>query len=322
MGRTEAIARIQNPWAFVVDVYPMRDLTQAFVSVIIPSHNSAHFLPGAIDSLLAQTIPADEIIVVDDGSVDETAEVCRAYGARVRYIRQENLLASVARNTGIAAAHGDWLAFLDADDVWEPNKLELQLTALSQHEAADFCTTAALAWSAAEEGYHYHFWTGSLDPAVMRRELLIRNILSGICSSLLIRRDAIEAIGGFAPGKGCEDRRLAVELLERFQGLLLPHPLVKQRPGPAHWTNPERHRGEMVLFIEDYDALYRRMDPGGNLRRRAIARVHERTGMHYLENGELKQAGKELARAALLQPTLANPWRVLANYCLGRLKAV
>lgn len=298
----------------------MRDLSQAFVTAIIPSHNSARFLPGAIDSILAQTVPADEVIVVDDGSTDETDKVCQSYGRRVRYIRQENLLASAARNTGIAAAHGDWLAFLDADDVWEPNKLELQLTALSQHESADFCTTAALAWSAAEERYHYHFWSGSLDPAVMRSELLVRNILSGICSSLLIRRDAIKAVGGFAPGKGCEDRRLAVDLLERYQGLLLPHALVKQRPGPAHWTNPERHRGEMVLFIEDYDALYRRMDSGGNLRRRAIARVHERTGMHYLENGDLKQAGKELARALLLQPTLANPWRVLANYCLGRLK--
>lgn len=298
----------------------MRDLTQAFVSVIIPSYKSAPILPKAIDSVLAQTVPADEIIVVDDGSGDDTADVCRAYGGRVRYIGQENLLASVARNNGIAAAHGDWLAFLDADDVWEPNKLELQLTALSQHPAADFCVTAALAWSAAEQRYHYSFWNGSLDPAIMRRELLIRNILSGICSSILIRRDAIESIGGFAPGKGCEDRRLAVALLERFQGLLLPHPLVKQQPGPAHWTNPQRHRGEMIDFIEDYAALYHRMDPGGNLRRRAIARVHERTGMHYLENGDVKQAGKELARAALLQPTLANPWRVLVNFCLGRLK--
>ena len=298
----------------------MRDLTQAFVSVIIPSYKSARILPGAIDSVLAQTVPADEIIVVDDGSGDDTADVCRAYNGRVRYVRQANGGASTARNTGIAAAHGDWLAFLDADDAWEPNKLELQLTALSQHESADFCVTAALAWSATQERYHYYFWSGSLDPAIMRRELLIRNILTGLCSSILVQRDAIEQIGGFASGKACEDRRLAIALLERFQGLLLPHPLVKQKPGPAHWTNPQRHRSEMVWFIEDHDDLYRRMDPGGNLRRRAIARMHERTGMHYLENGDLKRAGKELARAALLQPTLANPWRVLANFCLGRLK--
>lgn len=67
----------------------MRDLTHAFVSVIIPSYKSARILPAAIDSVLAQTVAADEIIVVDDGSGDDTADVCRAYGGRVRYIGQE-----------------------------------------------------------------------------------------------------------------------------------------------------------------------------------------------------------------------------------------
>lgn len=298
----------------------MRDLSKAFVSVIIPSYNSASILPEAIESVLSQSVAVDEIIVVDDGSTDDTAVVCRRFGRLVRCLRQENAGASAARNTGIAASHGDWLAFLDADDLWEPTKLELQLAALEQQPEADFATTAVLAWSPQEQAYHYHFWEGSLDPAIMRCELLIRNILTGICSSLLVRRGALAGVNGFASGKACEDRRIAIGLLGRYRGLLLPQPLVRQRPGPAHWTDPERHRREMLRFIVDHDAMYEMADPTSRLKRRALARVHERTGMHYLENGELGRAGKELAQAALLQPTLANPWRVLANCCLGRMK--
>lgn len=298
----------------------MRDLSHAFVSVVIPSYRSAATLGDALDSLLGQSVPCDEIIVVDDGGDEETAALCRRYAGRVRYLRQDNAGASVARNTGIAAARGDWLAFLDADDLWEPTKLELQLTALQQHPAADFSVTAALAWSAADRRYHYTAWEGSLDPVIMRRGLLVRNILSGICSSLLVRRSALEDVGGFDSGKGCEDRRLAFRLLARYRGLILPQPLVKQRPGPAHWTDPQRQRREMIRFIDDHREAFARLDPTGRLRIRALARVHERTGMHYLENGDLLPAAKCLARAALLQPTLANPWRVLINACLGRLR--
>lgn len=291
------------------------------VSVIIPSFNSASMLPDAIGSVLGQSRGADEIIVVDDGSSDGTAEVCAKYAPQVRYIRQPNSRASIARNRGVNAATGEWIAFLDADDVWEREKLALQLTALAKDPSADFCVSAVLAWDDANQRYHRYAWEGSLDAREMQRELLIRNILSGICSSIVVRKSALLAIGGFAPDKGSEDRRLAVDLLHRHKPLLLPEALVRQRPGPAHWSNPERQRIEMIQFIEDYDALYRRFDPSGRLKRRAYARMHERTGMHYLENGQLRIAAFELARAAMLWPFMPNPWRVLVNFVLGRLSS-
>lgn len=290
------------------------------ISVVIPSYNSAECLSGAIESVLSQTRPADEIIVVDDGSGDNTGDVCRGFGDRIRYIRQENGGASTARNTGMAAARGDWLAFLDADDLWDSQKLELQMAALARHPEADFALTAALVWSPAEQTYHPCGYDGLPDPDVLRRELLIRNVFTGLCSSILVRRSALEDVGGFAAGKCCEDRRLAIALLEKYRAVLVDVPLIRQQPGPAHFNNPERHRIEMLSLIADHEELFVRFDPSGRLKRRARARMYERSGMHYLENGDLRMAARDLRCALRLQPLAANPWRVLVNACLGRLR--
>ncbi|NPV03138.1 MAG: glycosyltransferase family 2 protein [Syntrophaceae bacterium] len=102
------------------------------VSVVVPTYNRAHYLGEAIDSILRQDIVDCEleIIVVDDGSKDNTAEIVRSYGTHVRYIRQENQGAGVARNRGIEEARGEWIAFLDSDDRWLSYKLSLQFKVL------------------------------------------------------------------------------------------------------------------------------------------------------------------------------------------------
>ena len=102
-------------------------------SVIIPSYNSAAFLPQALDSLLSQTTGDFEIVVVDDGSTDDTQQILDAYAAkdpRVRCVRQENAGVSAARNNGLAAAKGDWVTFLDADDTYAPDTLQAFSTAI------------------------------------------------------------------------------------------------------------------------------------------------------------------------------------------------
>jgi len=96
------------------------------VSAVVPAYNAERHIARAIDSILKQSLPADEIIVVDDGSTDGTAEVVKAYGDKVRDIFQENSGVSVARNAGIEAANGNWIAFLDGDDEWCGEKLKLQ----------------------------------------------------------------------------------------------------------------------------------------------------------------------------------------------------
>ncbi|MFP5221219.1 MAG: glycosyltransferase family 2 protein [Acidobacteriota bacterium] len=103
------------------------------VSVVIPTYNSANLLPRAVASVLSQSFEDYEVIVVDDGSSDETSCVVDRYGDRVRYVRQENQGAASARNHGISLARGEYIAFLDADDAWQPDKLFKQVRFLDEH---------------------------------------------------------------------------------------------------------------------------------------------------------------------------------------------
>ncbi len=102
------------------------------ISVVIPAYNIEQYIARAIDSVLAQTLLPDEIIVVDDGSTDRTGEIVKSYGEQVRYIYQENAGLSAARNTGIHAAKGQWIALLDGDDKWLPEKIAEQVDFLKR----------------------------------------------------------------------------------------------------------------------------------------------------------------------------------------------
>jgi glycosyltransferase involved in cell wall biosynthesis len=110
-------------------------------SVVIPAYNAAGFIRRTIDSVLAQTYRDYELIVVDDGSTDDTAEIVKSYGDRVRYIYQDNAGGGAGRNTGIAAAKYDWIALLDHDDEWLPEKLQAQMDLLERNPDLRWCGT-------------------------------------------------------------------------------------------------------------------------------------------------------------------------------------
>ncbi len=126
-------------------------------SVIIASFNAAATLAQAIDSVLAQSYPAYEIIIIDDGSTDNTAAVVSRYGSKVRYFFQQNTGVSGARNNGAQLANGDWLAFLDADDHYYPHRLAQHQALLQQHPEVDFLIG----------DYHY----GCADGSIIRRSI-------------------------------------------------------------------------------------------------------------------------------------------------------
>ena len=109
------------------------------VSVVIPAYNAAAFLSRAVDSVLAQTERVREVVVVDDGSTDDTAAVARSYGPAVRYLHQSNAGVAAARNRGIHEVRGRWVAFLDADDEWYPWKNERQMAVLRAYPNLRWC---------------------------------------------------------------------------------------------------------------------------------------------------------------------------------------
>ncbi|TNF98238.1 MAG: glycosyltransferase family 2 protein [Gammaproteobacteria bacterium] len=111
------------------------------ITAIITTHNRARLLPRAIESVMSQTRPADEIIVVDDGSTDDTQALIRSNYPDIHYLRQPQSGISTARNLAIRAAQSEWLAFLDDDDSWLPRKLDLQLEKLHQHPDHRVCHT-------------------------------------------------------------------------------------------------------------------------------------------------------------------------------------
>lgn len=114
------------------------------VSVVIPAFNAGRFLSDSIGAVLAQRDVALEVIVVDDGSTDDTPAVAAAFGERIRYVRQQNAGPSRARNRGLAEARGEFIAFLDADDLWTGDKLRRQLDLLARHSDVGWCFADAV----------------------------------------------------------------------------------------------------------------------------------------------------------------------------------
>jgi glycosyltransferase involved in cell wall biosynthesis len=123
------------------------------VSVIIPAYNAASFLAEAIQSVTAQTVPPLEILVVDDGSTDETAQVAARFQDRIHYLYQGHAGAGAARNLAIARARGEFLAMLDADDLWLPDKLALQLEAFASDPALDIVSGHVFEFRIREDGH-------------------------------------------------------------------------------------------------------------------------------------------------------------------------
>lgn len=175
------------------------------ISVVIPSYQSAAWLPAAIASVRAQSVPVREIIVVDDGSRDDTPAVA-ARIPDIVYLRQDNAGPAAARNSGIARARGAWVAFLDADDTWTQDRLEDQLATLARHPelvlvASDMCEVlpdgSVLTPSVlAKHGLlsRFEVLDGAPLPMAARR-LLEKNFVP--TGTVLVRRDALAAAGGF-----------------------------------------------------------------------------------------------------------------------------
>ncbi len=168
------------------------------ISVVIPAWNAERWIARAIDSVLAQTLPPRELIIVNDGSEDATAEIVAGYGDRVQLLTQTNQGLSAARNTGINAACGEWVAFLDADDYWLPRKLEEQWRLIENNPRLGFVSCTALLEY--EDGNIAGEWKciSKQDEADILRVLFRKHAaIAGSGSAVMARKKLLVESGGF-----------------------------------------------------------------------------------------------------------------------------
>lgn len=212
----------------------MADTCSMEVSVIIPTYNSARFLVEAIDSALAQTFKDIEVLVIDDGSTDETASLVRKYGPPVRYIRQENRGVAGARNRGIEESRGKYVAFLDADDTWFPHKIERQVAALGKCREYRACYSEFLIVDSDLNPIGISHSTRS---GLAIEDLLLRgNVIGSVC--VVCERALFESAGGFdASLSQCADWDMWLRLAVLTEFLYLDEPLMTYRQHDANMSH-------------------------------------------------------------------------------------
>lgn len=163
-------------------------MEKPLISCIVPVFNGERYLAEALDSILAQTYRPIEVIVVDDGSTDGTADLVARYGERVRYVRQTNRGAPTARNLGLAMATGAFVAFLDSDDLWHPEKLARQMARFEARPELDLCVS-----------HLQRFWISQLETEKRSFEdHRYAEVLPGyVTVTLLARRALFDSVGHF-----------------------------------------------------------------------------------------------------------------------------
>ena len=296
------------------------------VSVVVPTYNRAEQTIAAIESVLAQSYTNIEIIVVDDGSTDGSGESIQQFinqaknrGNQARYYRQPNQGPSIARNEGMDKARGEYISFLDSDDVWLPEKLEWQVHALDKfNDVCEACITdtqlvtdiSADVTTFRTFGRQYDQTTGIVHDAV-------RSLAKSFCgfwvSTLLARTDVIKGIGGFDPNvQFAEDRDLFFALSQVTSIAYVNKPLVRtDRRSSAHvpecrpWEKVEVQLRGRQHMLEKWIRMCTglptdvRRTVGRNLRA-----VHSEWANWYLEKEQYEKARQAVARAIKYELTL------------------
>jgi glycosyltransferase involved in cell wall biosynthesis len=275
------------------------------VDVIIPAYNAARYLPTAIESVIAQTFEDWRIVLVDDGSTDNTAEVVAPYleqlGSKFKYIQQLNSGVSAARNTAIRSSSAELLAMLDADDVWAPCRLSESLKCFENRPQVGlsygFNTCIDLEGKViATYDRRQKNAEGRIAPYIYMRKV------DFVCCSVTFRRKCVDEVGLFDETlQVTEDRDLWLRIALRYEVALVPKVIAHYRTSPnSLTTNPERMLKAQVRFINKH---YGAPTCGAVARRIALSRVY-------------KQQAEGLMMRRRQWAALANSLRALAIYPL------
>lgn len=218
------------------------------VAVVIPAYNSEACLRQTIESILAQTRPPDEILIVNDGSTDSTEQVARSFGSAIRYLEQANQGIAAARNTGIAAATSDWIAPFDHDDLMLPEKLEKQMSVAEANPSLAVVYTGFSYW--------YKDGTQVPAPAFPARKLwpALRYRTPILPSTSIIRRSALHEVGGFRPLYCVDDWDIWFRLVHRYSTKAfqeIAEPLTLYRRWDLNVSRNVMPMAEAALYLTD-----------------------------------------------------------------------
>jgi glycosyltransferase involved in cell wall biosynthesis len=223
----------------------MKMKNQMLISTIIPVRNGERYLAEALESALAQTYPQVEILVVDDGSTDKTAEIAHRY-APIKYIFQPHAGAAAARNRAIPLAKGDFFAFLDADDVWLPDKLALQMAAFNAESNFDIVT-----------GHVQQFISPELDAEGMKGVYCPPDPMPGyIPTAILVKREAFFRVGWFDENYSAEYQMEFLNWCARAVEIdlhikVLPDLVARRRLHPTNQERSRQSKTEIVSILKD-----------------------------------------------------------------------
>lgn len=227
-------------------VYPL-------VSVVIPTYNRSDIICATVENVLAQTYPSVEIIVVDDGSTDNTREELARFGDRIRVVSQENAGPAAARNRGANVSQGEFIAFQDSDDLWEPIKLEAQIKLLQRVDGSVPCclcnAVMHLSSGALTSSFGYALINPRCEQGIwlnVAEVLATRFVLFN--QAVVIRRKAWEKVKGFDVSlKYLEDYDLPLRLAFEGPWAFIRTPLVIYRPGSEGSFSRQGHEDQIVL---------------------------------------------------------------------------
>jgi glycosyltransferase involved in cell wall biosynthesis len=249
------------------------------ISVAVPAYQAERWIGATLETVLGQTSPPHEVVVVDDGSTDGTAAIARGFGAPVRVVQQPNAGASAAYNRAFRESTGTFVAMCPADDLWEPRKLEFQLEVLSAHPEVDVAFGGARYFGLEERDFVGPPHSGILDAKSFFREMYRADLVPA--PTALVRRRLFDRLGGFREDLACEDYEFWMRAL-------------------AHGA----------VFFHDRRLLVLLRQHGGNLSAQTVPMWEMNHQIHTLYAQDL--ADEDLARR-----TLAHDLRTIGRAHLG-----
>jgi len=274
----------------------MKTANNPTVSVIIPAYNAAPWIAETIDSVLNQTFQDFEIIVVDDGSTDGTTEIVKKYKSQVQYLYKKNGGVGSARNAGIRAARGRYIACVDADDLWLPEKLEVQTQLLQKEPSLAWVYSDGLIFeNNSNQNLHLFSQSASMISGDVLRPLLLQDFIP--CPTPVVRRDIFENVGFFEEDislQSVADWDMWLRISAKYPVGFIDKPLVKYRRHSTSMTSTciiEHSLKSRLTVIER--AISRETERLGDLQQQAIANVYMTLG-HLLMSRSVRVEAREM----------------------------